>query len=131
MKAMHTSENKKNIIDCLQNLTVNEQNNIEGLFVFPPDFPAFEGHFPDQPILPAVIQLAAVRLLAVKKTGMELLPTGVQRAKFKKTIQPDMPITVSILIKDGTDDIIPIPFTISTEGGTAAVGEIQCRRYDE
>ena len=50
--------------DCLKSVTNVENDVIQGTFTFPPDFIAFAGHFPGQPILPAVVQLAAVRLLA-------------------------------------------------------------------
>ena len=118
----------KNIIDCLQKVTSDDQHTIEGLFVFPHDFPAFKGHFPGRPILPAVVQLAATRLLAAKQTGQKLLAAGVRQAKFKKTIGPGMPLTIRLQIKPDNDDVFSVSFTISTDQGTAAVGEIQCRK---
>ena len=88
------------IADCLQVITVDESNEVEGTFIFPPDFSAFEGHFPDQPVLPAVVQLAAVRLLASRQLGIRLIPTGVQRAKFKSIILPKMSMTIRLRLKE-------------------------------
>lgn len=125
---MQSSESK-NIINCLQKVTIDDQHTIEGLFVFPHDFPAFEGHFPDRPILPAVVQLAATRLLAAKQTGHKLLPAGVLQAKFKKTIEPGMLLTIRLKIKPDKNNVFNVSFTISTDQGTAAVGEIQLRKH--
>lgn len=61
-------------------------------FVFPADYAAFQGHFPGNPILPAVIQLAAVRFLARLLTGEPLLVLGFYRVKFRGVILPDEPV---------------------------------------
>ena len=73
----------------LQSMTEADNGVIQGIFVFPPDFPAFDGHFPGQPVLPAIAQLAAVRLLAAKHLGRDLTAFRLDRAKFKSMVSPD------------------------------------------
>lgn len=114
--------------DCLKSFTVDKKSEILGTFIFPPDFTAFQGHFLDQPVLPAVIQIAAVRLLASRHLGIQLLPTGVQRAKFKRIIVPEMVMVIRMHLKEA-GDTVTISFTIETENTKAAVGVIECRKY--
>jgi len=118
------------IANCLQDITVDESSEIEGTFIFPADFSAFEGHFPGQPVLPAVVQLAAVRLLASRQLGIELIPTGVQRAKFKSIILAEMSMTIRLRLKEH-GDAVTISFIIDTDKNKAAVGEIECRRHNK
>lgn len=70
--------------------------DLVGVFCFPDDFPGFAGHFPVQPVLPAIIQLAAVRHLAELALGRELLPLGCRRAKFREVVLPQEELSVSV-----------------------------------
>ena len=128
METMNTIESSI-VTDCLKSVTVDENDGIQGIFVFPPGFAAFEGHFPDQPVLPAVVQLAAVRLLASRQIGHPLIPTGIHRAKFKSIILPEMCMTVKLQLKQ-SGDAVSLSFTIDTDKSKAAVGEIECRKHN-
>lgn len=85
---------------CLKKLTVDTLSSTElvvkGVFVFPKTFCAFEGHFPEQPILPAIVQLAVVRYLAESALKKSLVPAEMSRVKFKGMVQPDDQIEVSV-----------------------------------
>lgn len=115
---------------CLQTVTVDDTGQISGVFTFGPDFPAFEGHFPGQPVLPAVVQLAAVRFLAARHLGKHLVPTSLDRAKFKAMIGPEEQVTITIHL-DQSDNDVTISFTIATARDKAATGEISCRIINE
>lgn len=110
----------------LQNVIVKDSGEIEGVFIFPADFPAFAGHFPGQPVLPAVVQLAAVRLLAARHLKQELAPITVARAKFKSMVGPDEPMTVTVTL-DQSGDVVTIPFVIAKEQVRVSTGTIICR----
>jgi acyl-coenzyme A synthetase/AMP-(fatty) acid ligase len=55
----------------------------------PPDLAWLSGHFPDEPVLPAVAQLDAIVLPAVASSWAELgAPRRMARLKFRKPIAP-------------------------------------------
>ena len=69
-------------------------------FRFPAGFTGFHGHFPGNPILPAIVQLVAVRFLAERSLGQPLAPTQHHKIKFKEAIRPGDPVTVNIVLKN-------------------------------
>ncbi|MFU8818421.1 MAG: 3-hydroxyacyl-ACP dehydratase FabZ family protein [Desulfurivibrio sp.] len=72
---------------------------VTGEFSFAPTFPAFNGHFPGHPILPAVVQLAAVRHLAELAVGEQLSPGGCRNVKFRGAVRPDDLLRAAIILK--------------------------------
>ena len=52
------------------------------------NFPAFEGHFPNNPLLPAVCQMGLCADAASRQTGKRLEVKSVLRAKFMRPILP-------------------------------------------
>lgn len=72
--------------------------NLSSVFVFSDSFPGFDGHFPGQPVLPAIIQLAAVRYIAECSLGQPLVPTNYERTKFRGIIQPDEEIEITLAL---------------------------------
>lgn len=75
-------------------------------FTFNADFIGFDGHFPGQPILPAVVQLMTGSMTAVEASPVQLSPQGVSRAKFLKQIEPGDLLTVSGSFKDKGDNTL-------------------------
>ena len=65
----------------------------------PPDFAAFAGHFPGQPVLPAVIQLAVVRMLSAEMLNRPLQPEKTAKLKFKNMVRPDETVHVEVELK--------------------------------
>ncbi len=70
----------------------------EGIFLFPAQFIGFNGHFPRRPVLPAVVQLAAVRCLAGYLLGREVGLRRFYGVKFRDMVVPDEEIWVSITL---------------------------------
>jgi 3-hydroxyacyl-[acyl-carrier-protein] dehydratase len=56
---------------------------------FAPGFIGFSGHFPGDPILPAIVQVCAVVSLAEEESGKALRLAAVRSAKFLSPIRPD------------------------------------------
>ena len=84
---------------CKKCQVITEDENtlrLSSVFVFSELFPGFDGHFPGQPVLPAIIQLAAVRHLAERGLGHPLRPSGYSRTKFRGIIQPNDEIEVTL-----------------------------------
>lgn len=71
---------------------------LSSVFVFSDSFPGFDGHFPGQPVLPAIIQLVAVRYIAERGLGQSLAPINYGRTKFRGIIQPDEEIEVTLAL---------------------------------
>lgn len=63
-------------------------------FCFPPDFIAFQGHFPGLPLLPAFaqVQLAQAMLEAAWQAPLQL--ARVDKAKFRDPLRPGQIVTV-------------------------------------
>ena len=92
----------------------------------PADFPAFAGHFPGQPVLPAVIQLAVVRSLASDLLGRTLEPVRTARLKFKEMVAPGDLINVRVDIKKEGKDWLSV-FKLDHDGKTVSSGSVVFR----
>jgi 3-hydroxymyristoyl/3-hydroxydecanoyl-(acyl carrier protein) dehydratase len=69
--------------------------DIIGTACFPADYPAFHGHFPGNPILPACLHIqAALDLLAL--VGRPSALAAIEDAKFLHPIKPDQLIHIFI-----------------------------------
>ncbi len=97
---------------------------LEAGFVFPPDFLGFQGHFPGEPVLPAMVQLFLVRLLAERALGGPLFARCLDRAKFKDLVRPEEKITIHLDGQESGQDSWSVDFKISREDETVAIGEI-------
>ncbi len=91
---------------CCREFQAQEQENgmvASSVFCFPPSFPGFAGHFPTRPVLPAIVQLAAIRHLAELALARPLLPTGYGRTKFRGIVPPDEKISCALLLEEAQD----------------------------
>jgi 3-hydroxyacyl-[acyl-carrier-protein] dehydratase len=88
-------------------------------YVFGPTFSGFQGHFPRNPVLPAIIQLMTARESIIEQMGRDLLITKVTRAKFQKIITPDVPVTVVWTLREQEDTFI-CKCILETEGNPAS-----------
>ncbi len=66
----------------------------------PAEFVGFQGHFPDNPVLPGVCLVQAGVLMAQEALGKNLRLTRLKRAKFLSPVGVDDPITVSCETND-------------------------------
>ena len=62
-----------------------------------PDSPWFSGHFPGDPILPGIAQLAMVFDVIKEWTHDDLKITFVRRVRFKQTVKPGDQLKLTIL----------------------------------
>ncbi|PXF59028.1 MAG: hypothetical protein C4B58_04960 [Deltaproteobacteria bacterium] len=125
MKKLNTDSIEKALLESLTEYTVDrgEDVSVNGTYVFQPDFPCFQGHFPDQPILPGIIQMAAVRSLATKALNQQLVPTTTGRIKFRGFIQPKEQISITVNLKKHQTTWRAV-FSISRGNETVATGRI-------
>jgi 3-hydroxymyristoyl/3-hydroxydecanoyl-(acyl carrier protein) dehydratase len=60
-----------------------------------PDHPAFAGHFPGRPIVPAVVLLAEALAAIEKATSEPVFDRILANAKFLVPVPPGMPLALS------------------------------------
>lgn len=65
-------------------------------YQFKNDFIGFAGHFPNYPILPAVLQVLLAQMVVETLVGKTLHFRSLARAKFSEQLRPDMPIDVRV-----------------------------------
>ena len=87
----------------------------EKTYVFSASFPGFQGHFPRNPVLPAILQLMAARESIAEQIGRDMLITSVTRAKFRRIVTPDTPITVIWILRE-QDNTFLSQCILETEG---------------
>ena len=91
---------------------------------FAPCFIGFSGHFPGNPILPAIVQVRAVVCLAEEEGGKALRLAAVRAAKFLSPIRPDEEVSIRCRRRgDSGEDICDA--TISVAGITSATLQLR------
>ncbi len=62
-----------------------------------PELECFRGHFPDEPVLPGVVQLHWAVLVAQARFDFRGVPAELKRLKFKKVVIPpeELELTIS------------------------------------
>lgn len=68
--------------------TIVNDTHIEALIELNPKHAIFKGHFPDQPILPGVIQIQMVKELLELGLEKEMVMKRIGRCKFLQVIDP-------------------------------------------
>ena len=84
------------------------------------DHPAFAGHFPGRPILPAVVVLMEVLAAIEARTGEPPQRWTIANAKFVAAIEPGQSLTIS----HTTTASAAIRFEVRSAGGVVASGEL-------
>jgi 3-hydroxymyristoyl/3-hydroxydecanoyl-(acyl carrier protein) dehydratase len=104
-----------------------DQGTISAELCCPVDFPAFDGHFPGQPVLPAVMQLVVVRMLVgeLLQVPLETVKTG--KMKFKGMVVPDEVVQVRVAVEK-SDDLWNGVFKLSKPDSVVSSGSILFRQ---
>lgn len=80
---------------------VSEGNSHNVLVAINPQHSIFEGHFPEQPVVPGVCTLQIIKECACKVMGKELRYSTILSCKFSSMIIPsNNTIEISMVIKD-------------------------------
>ncbi|GLU56699.1 hypothetical protein Dfri01_61600 [Dyadobacter frigoris] len=83
-----------------------------------PDHAIFEGHFPDSPVMPGVVQLQIVKELLEKHFGKTLKMKTMRTSKFLKVINPKETQDVYIDIKFKNGEFLEVVASGSWENVT-------------
>lgn len=76
------------IADSLMEIRRSEDGLIEATFVFDESLSFFKGHFPQNPLVPGILQIEIVRHVAQVSLRAPLTITEVARAKFAAPLKP-------------------------------------------
>lgn len=115
------------LANCLLRWTVTrDQDNVlhvKGTYFFPLGFAGFDGHFPNRAVLPAIVQLGAVRYLAGRAVEQRLVPKTYRRMKFRAMIEPEEEVAAEVVLKR-TEHGWAVKFTISRQGKAVSSGSM-------
>lgn len=100
-----------------------DQGVISAELCCPLDLPAFDGHFPGKPVLPAVIQLVTVRMLAGEFLQMPLEMVETGKMKFKAMIEPEETIQIRVALEQ-IDRHWRVVFKLKNHGSIVSSGTI-------
>lgn len=97
---------------------------------FSPGFIGFSGHFPGNPILPAIVQIRAVVSLAEEERGKALRLSAVRSAKFLAPVRPDEDVWVRYR-RSGPSGRDICDATLSVAGKTVAAFRLELAEKEE
>ncbi len=72
-----------------------DKNSITGQFNIPANSLWFEGHFPNEPVLPGVSMLCMIEDL-IRKANPDINITGLRRIRFRQLVHQNEILTVKI-----------------------------------
>ena len=110
---------KEIILSATGGIEESQPGTIKQRYRFSPEFIGFSGHFPDNPILPAFVQILMALTLTEKFNGCPLIMTGIDKAKFRIPIQPDQEIEVACRLR-AADQPPGCDARLTVSGGLAA-----------
>lgn len=76
-------------------------NEIVAEVAFPGESPWFNGHFPQEPVLPGIAQVAVVHDLICRARRQTLPLREISRLRFKRMVSPTDRLTVTITPRKG------------------------------
>lgn len=111
---------KKQIEKYMAGLGSRDEGVLTAHFMFPEDFLGFQGHFPEEKVLPGVCQIQCVTSMIEKYTGESVLLKEIVSVKFFAPVFPSEEITcVCRGIKDARSDFV-VNASVSRNGKAVA-----------
>ncbi|ADL69962.1 3-hydroxyacyl-[acyl-carrier-protein] dehydratase FabZ [Thermoanaerobacterium thermosaccharolyticum] len=114
-RVLEIDDNKKAV--GIKNISANE--------------PYFQGHFPDNPIVPGVLiveamaQLGGITVMHGKKNNdMIGLFTGINKCKFKRVVKPGDQLKIEVEILSSKLNLVKAKGIATVDGELAAEAEI-------
>lgn len=92
---------RQDIERSMERVTLGE-GRVQAELCFDSGFTGFQGHFPQQPVLPGMCLLEVVRILAERLRGESLRMQELVVAKFFSIVQPDQTIQVDCRVDGDT-----------------------------
>jgi len=112
----------------LKNVQGAREKEIRAETSVPGDSLWFAGHFPEDPLLPGIAQLAMAHDLIRRFYPEDLIFTGVKRVRFKQVIRPDSHIQIQV--NPDQDKHAEFQFRLKVEDEVACTGKLVFREPD-
>jgi len=112
----------------LTNINCSDEGKISADAEVKPNSPWFSGHFPDDPILPGIAQLAMVLDTIKQGAQDDLRISAVRRVRFKQIVKPEdrLKLTVQPISKTS----FSYSFQIMLKGEVACNGSMLLNRLE-
>lgn len=117
---------RKELINAMASVQQGETGQWISHFRLPVSFVGFEGHFPERPILPAIVQMLMGVVTVERIYGNSLEISAISNAKFVQPVSPDMDVAVSCIPADAECSSVTVRLT--TENGVASSFSLQLAR---
>jgi 3-hydroxyacyl-[acyl-carrier-protein] dehydratase len=91
----------------------------------PANHPSLPGHFPGEPIVPAVVILEEITA-ALAQWNSDYRLAGIRTVKFLAPLRPDQLFTIALSWRHDSDDEVDV--SCGTEDGTIVQGRLLVRR---
>lgn len=112
----------------LNNITCTDDGKISADIKVKPDSPWFSGHFPDNPILPGIAQLAMVFDTIKQGTHKDFKITNVQKVRFKQIVRPGDQLKLTV--QPISENLFYYSFRIMVKGDVVCTGTMLLNRRD-
>ncbi|WP_424246126.1 3-hydroxymyristoyl/3-hydroxydecanoyl-(acyl carrier protein) dehydratase [Elusimicrobium posterum] len=89
------------VINAIEKIYKQTANGAE--FLLPADFPAFNGHFPGQPVLPGIVQVEMAVYTIGKIKGAAAALKEVKKAKFANPALPGDLLKLAVTPKENNE----------------------------
>ncbi len=113
---------------------IQENESYTGTKYVSANEPYFIGHFPNNPVLPGVLQVEAMFQTAVvaikhqnKGTNQFPLLAGTKRVKFRKPVVPGDQLDINISISDPSNEVIIVNCSIKMEGEITSEAQLEIK----
>ena len=85
-----------NLNDVIRTFSLKEEGVLLTTLELSPSIKAFDGHFPDHPLLPAIVQIQIVRKLLERHLNFSLQLKNIRKAKMAKMLFPNDIVEIEI-----------------------------------
>ncbi len=112
---------KKAIRECMSGLTCSSQQDVlTAQFIFEPSFVGFNGHFPDNPVLPGVSIAQCVLVMYEEHNAAKIRIASIQHAKFMSTVSCHEEIAIECAGVFSEQDDFLVKAKVSSDNGKVA-----------
>ena len=105
---MQKKQSRNELATSLTNVTLQDQTRITAVSKIPADFCAFNGHFPNEPIMPGICQIQLISVLVSKALNKEYFLNEIKRVKFYNIVCPNDVLRITCDISEIQADLIAV-----------------------